>query len=69
MTVSISKGKITESSTAHNNRKNRLKNATVDKIKKFYDQAGHKRVCFFAKCHFGHAGHSFSLYAHLNQFR
>lgn len=44
MTVSISKGKITESSTAHNNRKNRLKNATVDKIKKFYDQAGHKHI-------------------------
>ena len=44
MTVSISKGKITESSTAHNNRKIRLKNATVDKIKKFYDQAGHKHI-------------------------
>lgn len=44
MTVSISKGKTNETSTAHNNRKTRLKNASSDKVKKFYGQTGHKHI-------------------------
>lgn len=44
MTVSVSKGKTTETSTAHNNRKTRLKNASADKVKKFYGQTGHKHI-------------------------
>lgn len=44
MTVSVSKGKTTETSTKHNNRKTRLKNSTADKVKAFYDQAGHKHI-------------------------
>lgn len=44
MTVSVSKGKTTESSTNHNNRKTRLKNAPKEKVKKFYEQVGHKHI-------------------------
>lgn len=44
MTVSISKGKTSESSTAHNNRKTRLKSAPYQKIKKFYEQVGHTHI-------------------------
>lgn len=44
MTVSVSKGKTNETSTTHNNRKTRLKNASADKVKKFYGQTGHKHI-------------------------
>lgn len=44
MTVSVSKGKTTETSTAHNNRKTNLKDAPEEKVKAFYDQAGHKHI-------------------------
>ena len=44
MTVSVSKGKKSESSTAHNNRKTRLKHASKDELKNFYNHAGHKHI-------------------------
>lgn len=44
MTVSVSKGKTTESSTAHNDRKTNLEHATEEKKKAFYEQAGHKHI-------------------------
>ena len=44
MTVSVSKGKAKESSISHNDRKTRLKNATKDKKKKFYEQKGHEHI-------------------------
>lgn len=44
MTTSVAKGSKTESSTAHNDRKTNLKNATKDKKEKFYQQKGHKHI-------------------------
>lgn len=44
MTVSISKGKTTETSTAHNDRKTNLQDAPEEKVKKFYGQTGHKHI-------------------------
>lgn len=44
LTVSVSKGKTSETSTNHNNRKTRLKNAPKEKVKKFYEQVGHKHI-------------------------
>lgn len=44
MTVSISKGKTNETSTAHNNRKTNLQDAPEEKVKKFYGQTGHKHI-------------------------
>lgn len=44
MTVSISKGKTTETSTAHNNRKTNLAKASEKKKNAFYTKAGHKHI-------------------------
>lgn len=44
MTVSVSKGKTTETSTAHNDRKTNLQDAPEEKVKKFYGQTGHKHI-------------------------
>lgn len=44
MTVSVSKGKTTETSTAHNDRKTRLQDVPEEKAKKFYGQVGHEHI-------------------------